>query len=603
MKTLLLVTLLLPAAAAILAGLGRTQARCWALAASLATLVGAVVLVARFHVGAAAFAATDCPWFALAGIPLNIRFSIALDGLSLWLFALTALLLVVAVLVSWDSIKDQEPLYYRLLLVLGTGMLGVFVARDIILFYLFFEFTLVPLFFLIGIWGSEQRRYAAIKFFLFTLAGSVLTLLGLLAIVLWDWDHGGGRAMTFSIPELTAHLRDNPMPYPLQVWLFLALFAGFAIKVPLFPLHTWLPLAHTEAPAAGSILLAGVLLKIGAYGFLRFSLPMLPLATAAAMPCLLWLSVAGIIYGALVALAQSDMKRLIAYSSVSHLGFCMLGLFALNRVAVQGGALQMINHGLSTGGLFAVVGMLYQRYHTRRIADFGGIAAETPVLAFFMLFLTLAGIGLPGLNGFVGEFLLLLGMFQRAWGAAASPWTAQYRVISVLATSGVVLGAWYMLSLVKRVFFGPLKERKHAEPIADLGLHEVLALVPLCVVIVWIGVQPKFFLDRMAPSLDELTGPAMRAADEEDFTPRHEGAKEQGKAGTGERKMGERKMNQEKEGKNESRIVSSCLPLNSSVSVHFPFPHVPFRSSAFGLCALAPWRENLVQLTEIARVP
>ncbi len=303
------------------------------------------------------------------------------------------------------------------------------------------------------------------------------------------------------------------MPYGLQVWLFLALFAGFAIKVPLFPLHTWLPLAHTEAPAAGSILLAGVLLKIGTYGFLRFNLPMLPEATAACMPWMLWLSVAGIIYGALVALAQTDLKRLIAYSSVSHLGFCMLGIFALNRVAVQGGALQMINHGLSTGGLFALVGMIYERYHTRRIADFGGIARETPVLAFFMVFMTLASIGLPGLNGFVGEFLLLMGMFQRAWGTAATEWTTQYRVISVLAVSGVVLGAWYMLSLVARVFFGLLRERKHAEPIADLGLREVLALVPLCLVIVWIGVQPRFFLDRMGPALDQLAEPAMHAVD------------------------------------------------------------------------------------------
>ena len=593
MQTLLLVTLLLPAAAAILTGLAGRHARCLALAASLATLAGAIALVAHFPIGADDYAGTHLPWFAALGSTLDIQFSIALDGLSLWLFALTALLLVVAVLVSWDSINDQQPLYYILLLMLGTGMLGVFVARDIILFYLFFEFTLVPLFFLIGIWGSEQRRYAAIKFFLFTLAGSVLTLLGLLAIVLWDWNQGGGRAMTFSIADLTAHLRDNPMPYRLQVWLFFALFAGFAIKVPLFPLHTWLPLAHTEAPAAGSILLAGVLLKIGTYGFLRFNLPMLPQATAASMPCLLWLAVAGIIYGALVALAQSDMKRLIAYSSVSHLGFCMLGIFALNRVAVQGGALQMINHGLSTGGLFAIVGMLYQRYHTRRIADFGGIAAETPVLAFFMVFMTLASIGLPGLNGFVGEFLLLMGMFQRAWGTATTPWTTQYQVISVLAASGVVLGAWYMLSLVKRVFFGPLQERKHHEPIADLALHEVLALVPLCVVIVWIGVQPKFFLDRMAPSLDTLTEQAMRAADsKEDLTPRRQGAKEQGKEFIGERKMGEKKMNQEKDGENKLPRLSSCLPLSSSVSIHFPFPHIPFHSSFLSLCAFAPLRES-----------
>jgi NADH-quinone oxidoreductase subunit M len=521
-QTLLLITLFLPAAAAIFTGCGRNQARLVALVASLATLAGAIVLAAKFPIGDPAYAATDYPWFAAAGIPLDIRFSVALDGLSLWLFALTALLLVVGVLVSWEAIKDQPgsiqgntALYYRLLLLLGTGMLGVFVARDIILFYLFFEFTLVPLFFLIGIWGSDQRRYAAIKFFLFTLAGSVLTLLGLLAIVVFVW-HASQGPMTFSIPELTAHLQAHPMPVTLQIWLFAALFAGFAIKVPLFPLHTWLPLAHTEAPAAGSILLAGVLLKIGTYGFLRFNLPMLPDGTAVAMPWLLWLSVAGIIYGALVALAQSDLKRLIAYSSVSHLGFCMLGIFALNRVSLLGGSLQMINHGLSTGGLFAIVGMIYERYHTRKIADFGGIAAETPILAFFMVFMTLASIGLPGLNGFVGEFLLLMGMFQRAFGTAASEWTAHYRVISVLATSGVVLGAWYMLWLVARVFYGPLRERKHGPGtagIADLSGREVCALVPLCVVILWIGVQPKFFLDRMAPSIDQVSRQSMRAAD------------------------------------------------------------------------------------------
>lgn len=521
LDTLLLVTLLLPAATAVVAGLGGTKARCWALAGSLATLVCAIVLAAKFPVGAAEFYKTQThwPWFAVLGSTLDIQFSVGLDGLGLWLFVLTALLLVVAVLVSWEAIQDQERLYYRLLLLLGTGMLGVFVARDIILFYLFFEFTLVPLFFLIGIWGSEQRRYAAIKFFLFTLAGSVLTLLGLLAIVLWDfWHVRHGLAMTFSIPQLTKELQDaaasgEGMSVALQVWLFLALFAGFAIKVPLFPLHTWLPLAHTEAPAAGSILLAGVLLKIGTYGFLRFCLPMLPAGTAACMPWMLWLSVAGIVYGALVALAQSDMKRLIAYSSVSHLGFCMLGVFALDRIAVQGGTLQMINHGLSTGGLFALVGMMYERYHTRKIADFGGLAREVPVLAFFMVFMTLASIGLPGLNGFAGEFLLLLGMFKRAWGTAASEWTVHYRVISVLAVSGVVLGAWYMLSLIMRVFFGPLRERKHGGPIPDLKLREVAALVPLCVAIVWIGVYPKFFLDRMAPKLDQLTGKAMAVAD------------------------------------------------------------------------------------------
>jgi NADH-quinone oxidoreductase subunit M len=446
------------------------------------------------------------------------------------------------------------------------------VARDIILFYVFFEFTLIPLFFLIGIWGSQERHYAAMKFFLFTLAGSVLTFLGLLAIVLWVYYHpvgtepspffgertssanelraenmalspsvapggqshfrgeqvasnGNGlstakigtvpdKRLTFSIPDLTHALRQRPMDPAVQVWIFLALFAGFAIKVPLFPLHTWLPLAHVEAPTAGSVILAGVLLKVGTYGFARLNLPMLPDASAVLMPWLMSIALAGIIYGALVALAQRDIKRLIAYSSVSHLGFCMLGLFALNRVGVQGSVLQMVNHGLSTGGLFAVVGMLYERYHTREIAELGGLAKRLPVLAFFMLVLTLSSIAVPGLNGFAGEFLVLLGAFQRGWTQAPAEHWLTFRVIGVLGVSGVVLGAWYMLWLYQRVFFGPLRE-PHPSPhpsgeshgggrIRDLSLREICCLSPLLVFIIWIGVQPRFFLDRMAPTLDEL---------------------------------------------------------------------------------------------------
>jgi NADH-quinone oxidoreductase subunit M len=530
MEYLLLTTVLLPAAAALVLGGNRSAVRWWALGATLLTLAGAVVLVLAYPHSdpklSQGFAQTDVPWLASTGVPMDVRFNIALDGLGLWLFALTTLLTVVAVLVSWEAIREQEPLFYRLLLVLETGMLGVFVARDIILFYLFFEFTLVPLFFLIGIWGSEERRYAAIKFFLFTLAGSVLTLLGLLAIVIWDYYHypsAGASAgtMTFSIPVLTGHLRELRaaglgMPLGLQVLLFLALFAGFAIKVPLFPLHTWLPLAHVEAPAAGSVILAGVLLKVGSYGFVRFNLPMLPDAAAWLMPWLLWLSVIGIVYGALVALAQSDLKRLIAYSSVSHLGFCMLGVFAANRLAMQGGVLQMVNHGLSTGALFALVGMLYERYHTRRIADYGGIAREVPVLAFFMVFVTLSSIGLPALNGFVGEFLLLSGMFQRGMAEAPAHLAVQYKAIAVLAVSGVVLGAWYMLSLVQRVFLGPLRRPSHAEqPVRDLSFREIAALTPLAVVILWIGLQPAFFLDRMAPTLDRLSADVLHAAGEE----------------------------------------------------------------------------------------
>jgi NADH-quinone oxidoreductase subunit M len=515
MAALLVATIFLPVAGAVLARGSRQRVRQSALMTALFTLGMTVVLVARYPGGTDAFAAVNLPWLGGAHSPVDVRFSLALDGLSLWLFALSALLILVAVLVSWEAIAERASTFYRLLLLLETGLLGVFAARDIILFFLFFEFTLIPLFFLIGIWGYEERRYAAIKFFLFTMAGSVLTFLGLLAIVLWDFYHSPSGRMTFSIPELTAGLSLRPMQPALQVAVFLALFAGFAIKVPLFPLHTWLPLAHVQAPTAGSVILAGVLLKVGTYGFARFALPMTPDAVVLSMPWLLWLAVAGILYGALVALAQKDIKRLIAYSSVSHLGFCMLGVFAISRLGMQGGVLQMVNHGLATGGLFAVVGMLYERFHTREIADFGGLAQKLPRLATFMLILTLSSIGLPGLNGFVGEFLLLLGMFQRGWADAPAQWVGQYRLIAVLAVLGVVLGAWYMLQLVEKVFFGPLRVPRHGAvqaegdpPVRDLSAREVVALAPLVVFIFWIGLQPRFFLDRMDPTLRQLAAPA-----------------------------------------------------------------------------------------------
>jgi NADH-quinone oxidoreductase subunit M len=518
MATLLLITLLLPLAGALLLPGDRASARPWTLGIAVAVFAMAAVLIAQYPGGTEPFATTDAAW--LRGTTIDIRFSVGLDGLGLWLYGLTALLMIVAVLIGWEAIEDQASLYYRLLLVLETGMLGVFVARDIILFYVCFEFTLIPLFFLIGIWGSQQRRLAAMKFFLFTLAGSMLTFLGLLAIVLWNYWHPIGDPaawkMTFSIPALTDALRARPMDSTVQLWIFAALFAGFAIKVPLFPLHTWLPLAHVEAPTAGSVVLAGVLLKVGTYGFARFNVAMLPDATVTLMPWLLWISLAGIIYGALVALAQHDIKRLIAYSSVSHLGFCMLGLFALNRLSVHGSVLQMVNHGISTGGLFAVVGMLYERYHTREIADLGGLARRLPVLAAFMLVLTLSSIGVPGLNGFAGEFLILLGTFQRGWAEAPVDHALQFHVIGVLGVSGVVLGAWYMLWMVQRVFFGPLVEPKHdsdAQPPRDLSAREICCLAPLVVFIFWIGLYPRFFLDRMAPTLDHLTAPAMRAAE------------------------------------------------------------------------------------------
>jgi NADH-quinone oxidoreductase subunit M len=451
---------------------------------------------------------------------LEIHFNIGLDGLGVWMFGLSALLFVTSVLVSWEAIKDREALFYGMLLLLEFGCLGVFTARDLILFYVFFEFTLIPLFFLIGIWGSEERRYAAIKFFLFTLAGSLLTFLGLLAIVLWDYQKSGAGSLRFSIPELTASLSAHPMPGDMQLWVFLALFAGFAIKVPLFPVHTWLPLAHVQAPTAGSVILAGILLKIGVYGFVRFSISMLPEAAVVCMPWIVGLAVAGIIYGALVALAQGDMKRLIAYSSVSHLGYCMLGLFSLNVLGANGGLLQMVNHGLSTGGLFACVGMLYERYHTREIKQLGGLARRLPILAFFMLVFTFSSIGLPGLNGFPGEFMVLLGMFQRGWQDYTQADQTSLLIMAVLAVSGVVLGAWYMLQLVQKVFFGPLKEPEHspvstladldqAHTVPDLSLREILALAPLVAFIVWIGLRPNDFV----PALDRAVRPVIAGTD------------------------------------------------------------------------------------------
>ncbi|MCA9123073.1 MAG: NADH-quinone oxidoreductase subunit M [Planctomycetaceae bacterium] len=515
---LLLVTIFLPLAGALLmwqvGRFGVRAARSFALLVTLATCGLAFVVVAGFPGGSGVYADTNWAWVGGQGESLlDIRFSVGLDGLGVWMFGLSALLMVTSVLVSWEAIRERTGLFYGMLLLLEFGCLGVFAARDIMLFYVFFEFTLIPLFFLIGIWGSEDRRYAAIKFFLFTLAGSVLTFLGLIAIVLWDYYHAGTGVLRFSISDLVASMQVHPIqPVSWQLLIFVALFAGFAIKVPLFPVHTWLPLAHVQAPTAGSVILAGILLKIGTYGFVRFSIPMLPDAAAIAMPWVLWMAVLGIVYGALVALAQTDIKRLIAYSSVSHLGFCMLGLFAFNPLGLQGGTLQMVNHGLSTGGLFAVVGMLYERYHTREISDLGGLAKRVPWLAFFMLLFTFSSIGLPGLNGFVGEVMVLIGMFQRAWTATPLALQTSLRVVSVLAVSGVVLGAWYMLWLVQRVFFGPLKEPNHhtgpaqddEHVVQDMCWREFVALAPLAIFIVWIGLQPSLFLSRTEPTLTQV---------------------------------------------------------------------------------------------------
>ena len=530
-------------AAWLLGSRGVSAVRQSAAVTTLITLTGAVLLILRAlpEVSAGhAFAVSEGPW--LVDGPFDIRFSLGLDGLSIWLFGLSALLSVTAVMVSWEAIKEKPVGFYALLLILESAMLGVFAARDVILFYVFFEFTLVPLFFLIGIWGHDDRRRAAVKFFIYTLAGSVLAFLGLLTIVLWSASHTG--TLSFDIAKLTAGLAAHPLPMDarggwLQWWVFLALFAGFAVKVPIVPFHTWLPLAHVEAPTGGSVDLAGVLLKIGIYGFLRFSLPMLPEATAAAAPWMLGLGVVGILYGALVALAQSDLKRLIAYSSVSHMGYCVMGIAALEPVAVEGATLQLINHGLSAAGLFALVGMIYERYHTRSIANLGGIAARAPWLAFMFILFTFSSIGLPGLNGFVGEFMVLLGSFQRAWSGVAIEWRTSYLTMAVAAVVGVVLGAWYMLWAVERVFFGasrqPPADHGHAppstadhgaggddshghghgpaaaEPTDDLRWYEWVALAPLALFVLWIGLFPATFLAPSAAAVRTAMAPGAAA--------------------------------------------------------------------------------------------
>jgi NADH-quinone oxidoreductase subunit M len=391
----------------------------------------------------------------------------------------------IAILSSWNAITERVKEYYIFLLILQTGMLGAFMALDFLLFFLFWEVMLVPMYFLIGIWGSANRLYSAIKFFLYTLVGSVVMLLGILA--LYFYNHQVTGVYTFDVTQF----HKLNIPADLQWWVFIAFFLGFAIKVPMFPFHTWLPDAHTDAPTAGSVILAAVLLKMGTYGFIRFSLPILPDATKVFTPFVALLCIVGIVYGALVALAQKDWKRLVAYSSVSHMAMVMLGMFALNPVGITGSIVQQLNHGISTGALFLLVGVVYERRHTREISEYGGLSKVMPIYAAVFLLMTMSSIGLPTLNGFIGEFLILQGAF-----AHSIMWAA-------FAASGVVLGAAYMLYLYQRTMFGKVENPKN-EKLPDLSLREFATFAPLIVLAVWIGLYPKPFLDRLQTSVQHV---------------------------------------------------------------------------------------------------
>ncbi|MCR4310216.1 MAG: NADH-quinone oxidoreductase subunit M, partial [Deltaproteobacteria bacterium] len=454
--------------------------RKFTLLVTIAEFLLSLAVVARFDVATAGMQLVErAPWIPQYGI----SYIVGVDGISLWILMLTTFIMPITIASTWSAVTKNVKEFMVFMLILETAMVGVFLATDLFLFYIFWELVLIPMYFLIGVWGGERRIYAAIKFFLYTFVGSVLMLVAI--IVLYFHHHAVTGVYTMDLMKLY----ELTIPVKLQLWLFAAFFLAFAFKVPMFPFHTWLPDAHVEAPTAGSVILAAVLLKMGTYGFLRFAMALFPVAATDWTPVIATLAVIGILYGALVAMVQKDVKKLVAYSSVSHLGFVMLGLFAFNLQGIEGAILQMVNHGISTGALFLIVGIIYERRHTRLISEFGGLAKVVPVFSLCFMVVTLSSIGVPGTNGFVGEFLILLGAFK------VQKWYA------VVGATGVIFAAVYMLWMFQRVMYGKITNEENLR-LADMNGREVAYMLPLLLFILWIGVYPQPFLRRMDASVN-----------------------------------------------------------------------------------------------------
>jgi NADH-quinone oxidoreductase subunit M len=457
--------------------------RGFTLAVTILTFLLSLPLVTGFVTNADYQFVLNMPWIQ-AG-PFRMNYHVGIDGISLWLVMLTTFIMPIAVLSTWKAVEEKVKGYMACLLLLQVGMIGAFISIDLFLFYIFWEVMLIPMYFIIGIWGGKNRIYAAVKFFIYTMVGSLLMLVALIVL------YFKGLSMGVTDFSLLNFFGMNLDPTT-QTWMFLAFALAFAIKVPMFPLHTWLPDAHTEAPTAGSVILAAVLLKMGTYGYVRFAMPLFPNAVEKFTPLIATLSVIGIIYASLVAMVQEDVKKLVAYSSVAHLGFVMLGVFSLNQMGLQGGMLQMLNHGVSTGALFLIVGFIYERRHTRLITDFGGLSKQMPIFATIFMIVTFSSIGLPGTNGFVGEFLVLLGSFE-----------SNLRWYAIIASSGVILSAVYMLWMFQRVMFGKLDNPKN-QKLLDLDAREIAIMAPLVFMIFFMGLYPTPFTRTMAPALDKI---------------------------------------------------------------------------------------------------